>query len=104
MKKILNIKITRNRPNRIIFLNQSSYISKIVSNLKMKQDSHRSVKQLINEYDALIPTSETDERADLKIYQQFIKSIIYAIITIRPDIAFAVNKLAQYMNNPIKFY
>jgi hypothetical protein len=104
MKKIFGIKITRNRPNRIIFLNQSLYISKIVFDLKMKQDSHRLVKQLINEYDAFIPASETDERADLKIYQQFIESITYAMTTIKPDIAFAVNKLAQYISNPIKFH
>jgi hypothetical protein len=44
IKKILNIKIIRNRSNRTIFLNQLSYISKIVSDLKMKQDSHKSVK------------------------------------------------------------
>jgi hypothetical protein len=70
----------------------------------MKQDSHKPVKQLINGYDALIPASETDKRADLKVYQQFIKSITYAMTTIRSDIAFAVNKLAQYMSDLIKFH
>jgi hypothetical protein len=70
----------------------------------MKQDSHKPVKQPINGYDALIPAFKTDERADLKIYQQFIKSITYAITTIRPDIAFAVNKLAQYISDSAKFH
>jgi hypothetical protein len=104
MKKILSIKITRNRSDRIIFLNQSSYILKIVSDLKMKQELHRAVKQPINGYDAFIPALKTDERADLKVYQKFIGSVTYAIIIIRPDVIFAVNKLAQYMTDPAMFH
>jgi hypothetical protein len=66
----------------------------MLSDLKIKEDSHRPVKFPINEYDALIPVSHDSPRIDFKVYQQFIGNIIYTMIIIRPDIAFAINKLA----------
>jgi hypothetical protein len=36
IKKIFNIKITRNRRKRILFFNQQAYIDKMISDLKMK--------------------------------------------------------------------
>jgi hypothetical protein len=94
LKKILDIKIYRNRLKRTLFLSQSVYIEKMLSDLKMKEDSHRSIRLPINEYDALVPAFHDSLRVDLKVYQQFIGSITYAMTTTRPDIAFAINKLA----------
>jgi hypothetical protein len=70
----------------------------------MKQESYRAVKQPINGYDAFIPISEMDKRADPKIYQKFIESVTYAITIIRPNVIFAVNKLAQYMTDSAIFH
>jgi hypothetical protein len=104
MKKILGIKITRNRRERTLFISQEAYIDKMISDLKIKQDSHRAVTFPIGRYKALMPASKMDERVDVKIYQQFIGSITYSMTTLRPDIAFATNKLAQYLSDPAKYY
>ena len=44
--------------------------------------------------------SEEDEGVDVKLYQQAIGSLNYAAIATRPDIATAVGKLSQFMQNP----
>jgi len=41
---------------------------------------------------------------DPRIYQQFIGSITYAMTVMRPDIAFATNKLAQFMSDPADYH
>jgi len=69
MKKILDIKITRNRRERTLFLSQETYIDKMISDLKMEQDSHRAVTFPIGGYEALVSASEMDERVDVKVYQ-----------------------------------
>jgi hypothetical protein len=66
----------------------------MLSDLKMKENSHRPVKFPINGYDAFIPASHDSPRIDSKVYQQFVGNITYTMITTRPDIAFAINKLA----------
>ncbi len=104
MKKILGIKIRRNRSERTLFLNQSAYIEKMLSDLKMEQDSHRPVKLPINGYDTLVPASYDNGRVDPRIYQQFIGSITYVITVIRPDIIFATNKLAQFISDPTDYH
>jgi len=104
MKKILGIKITRNRRERTLFLSQEAYIDKMISDLKMEQDSHRAVTFPIGGYEALVPASEMDERVDVKVYQQYIGSVTYAMTALRPDTAFATNKLAQYLSDPAKHH
>jgi hypothetical protein len=37
---------------------------------------------------------------DIKLYQQMIGSLLYAQLGTRPDISFAVSRLAQYSSNP----
>lgn len=104
MKKILGIKITRNRRERTLFLSQEAYIDKIISDLKMEQDSHKAVTFPISGYEALVPATEMDERVNVKVYQQFIGSVTYAMTISRPDIAFTTNKLAQYLSDPAKHH
>jgi hypothetical protein len=65
----------------------------MVSDLKMEQDSYKAITFLINKYKALVSASERDERVNVKIYQQYIGSVTYAMTILRSNIAFAINKL-----------
>ena len=42
----------------------------------------------------------SSQPTDLKLYQEKVGTLLYAAISTRPDIAFAVNKLAQNMQAP----
>ncbi len=45
---------------RILHLNQTHYINKILKNLYMQSDKHRVINILFNKYDALCSVSLTD--------------------------------------------
>jgi len=44
--------------------------------------------------------NEQASTADIKLYQRIIGSLLYVQIGTRPDISFAVSRLAQYASNP----
>ena len=68
MKKILNIKIIKNRKNRLLRMNQTHYLKKILNDLKMKTERHKFIKILMNEYDAIKLFAFIDERINIKNY------------------------------------
>ncbi len=99
MKKILDIQITRNRKARTLRMNQIHYLHDVLERLNMKQDKHKATDLSMNEYDALRPAEPEDARIDQHEYQQVIGSLMYAAIHTRPDIAFALNRLSQYLSD-----
>lgn len=62
------------------------------------------MKLPINGYNALVTPEDHNERSDVKMYQKYIKSIIYIMVNTQPDIAFTTSKLAQYMSEPARYY
>ena len=57
------------------------------------------VATFIDDYSALIFSDADESRIDQRKYQKRIGSIMYAMIEIRPDLAFAIGKLNQYCQN-----
>lgn len=57
MKKILGIKITCNREQRLIRMDQSHYLEEVLERLNMRQDKHRKTEIPMNGYDALRPAA-----------------------------------------------
>lgn len=55
-------------------------------------------------YDALRPAEPNDERINPREYQHKIDKLIYAAIHTRPDIAFAIGRLSQYLSDPAKHH
>lgn len=104
IKKILGLKVTRDRRSRVLYLDQTSYIDKMLNDLQMRHEPHHPVHIPINGYDALVPAILDDERVPDKVYRQFIGSITYVMANTRPDIAFATNKLAQFMADPAQYH
>ena len=54
----------------------------------------------MREYEKLQPTQPNEERHDVTEYQQVVGKLMYAMVHTRPDIAFALRKLSQHMQNP----
>lgn len=100
---ILGMRITRDRQRRQLFLDQRAYIDKVVSQFGEELSGGRSVATPMHERPAAAdrPTNATERAAMTEHpFHQLIGSLLYASISTRPDISFAVSALAQHSADP----
>ena len=100
----LGMRITRDRSKRILSIDQQPYTEGILSRFNM----HNSKPQWTPVPEKIQlqkgPEGYTASPSFRKLYQQMIGSLIYLMIGTRPDIAWAVSRLAQYMQDPTEHH
>jgi Reverse transcriptase (RNA-dependent DNA polymerase) len=100
---LLGVAIMWDREARTVSLSQASYVDTVVAHFKM-QDAYPATTPLetgMRLSSNMSPTSEEEkQKMTKKPYQMAIGSLMYAAITTRPDISFAVQQLSQYSSNP----
>jgi hypothetical protein len=103
---ILGIQVTRNRADRKIYLDQTSYINKVLARFGM-QDCHPvSTPLAVNHGLSLSQSPNTaEEQASYDKYTRGIHylSIVGSLLFVtqtRPDIQFAVGLVTQFSSNP----
>lgn len=79
-------------------LHQSAYISRIVD--KFLPTGEQPTSAPMSPSERPMPRGETELKADLKMYQSAIGSLLYAAVISRPDILFAVCQLSQFLGDP----
>jgi hypothetical protein len=97
---ILGMRVQRDRKKRIMTIDQESYVKEALKRFNMV-DAHPTRTPLPS--GLVLTKAEDDYKADPKLtqhYQAIIGTLIYAMICTRPDIAYAVIRLSQYMSNP----
>ena len=94
IEKILSVKITRNRSKRTIRMDQTSYLKIVLERIDIEYNKYKPTELLINGYSSLRPAGPDNKRIDPEWYQKGIRSLIYACILTRPDIAFALGRLS----------
>jgi hypothetical protein len=100
---ILGMRITRQRSNRIILLDQQSYINRIARSYGVVPSSTYRISVPIDKRPSVKDSPVSDEeKASMKDcpYRAIIGSIMYSALSTRPDIAYASAVLAQYSSNP----
>jgi hypothetical protein len=104
-KKILGMTITRDRKKREITLSQKQYIDKVVERFGMA-DAKVTPIPLAGHFrlsSELCPKTQEEKEFMEKIpYKSAIGSIMYAMVSTRPDIAHAVGVVSRFMSNPGK--
>ena len=95
---ILGIKIKRE--NKGIVITQSHYIEKILK--KFNYESCSPVSTPMDPGEKLMPN--TGKPVDQLEYSRAIGSLMYAMISTRPDIAYAVGKLSRFTSNPSRHH
>jgi hypothetical protein len=96
-KKLVGIEISRDRKNKRITITQSKYIETILAKYGLQDAS--PVRTPLDTNIKLEPgESEPGNRSNN--YASLIGSLMYAAVATRPDIAFAVNRLASFTANP----
>lgn len=100
-KWMLGMRITRDRAAKTIKLDQELYVTKSLEKYGLDQcKTARTPAQTNN-------GAQDDDRdgggkpADLKKYQEIVGTLLYAAISTRPDIQFAVNSLSRHVQAPL---
>ncbi len=98
-KFMLGMRITRDRHARTIKLDQELYVTKALERFGLHncRTERTPVVQLPAEGRA---DGTSDAPTDVKNFQEKVGTLLYAAISTRPDIAFAVNQLTQRMQSP----
>jgi hypothetical protein len=101
-KFMLGMRITRDRHARTIKLDQELYVTKALEKFGLDQCKPTSTPGASSDDDQTCSSesSRMDEPTELKLYQEKVGTLLYAAISTRPDIAYAVNKLTQHMQSP----
>jgi hypothetical protein len=102
IEKVLGVRVIRDRKKRSITLDQEEYLDRTLNrfNITHGQKDGKKVPIQPLDYEYLRPAIEQDELIDVKEYQQIIGSLMHAMVLTRPDIAFALGRLAQFMAKP----
>ncbi|GJW31305.1 retrotransposon protein, putative, ty1-copia subclass [Tanacetum coccineum] len=100
---ILGIKIYRDRSKRLIGLNQSAYIEKILKRFYMENSKRGTIPmqeklKLSKSQGASTPAEK--QRMQNIPYASAVGSIMYAVRCTRPDVAFAQNMTSRFQQNP----
>ena len=98
LKWFLGIHVLRDRRQRKIWLSQTAFIEKIANQYGIDTEGHIPDTPM-NEYELLPAATEVDQSSAL-CYQRKMGSILYVAITTRPNVAFAVSRLARFNQNP----
>ncbi|KAJ8457275.1 hypothetical protein ONZ51_g11632 [Trametes cubensis] len=103
MRWILSIEVQRDRTNGTITISQRSYIDTILACFNLQDANPAST--LLQPGNALGRHQSPSTPCQLEDmrnvpYREAVGSLMYAAVGTRPDIAFAVTALSQFMQNP----
>jgi hypothetical protein len=104
ISKILGCRVTRDRKNRTIHLDQEQYLTTVLDRFGITQESHKKRSIPAPDYESLRMATPEDKRIDVTEYQQGIGCLMFAMVLTRPDIAFVLGKLAQFMSDPVEHH
>ncbi|KAI1002516.1 hypothetical protein K3495_g5684 [Podosphaera aphanis] len=102
--RVLGIRITRDREKRTVYLDQEQYLTGVLERFGITNAQHKKKKIPATDYESLRPASKQDTRINVTEYKQAIGSLMYAMVLTRPDIAFVLGKLSQYMSDPAQHH
>jgi len=103
---ILNMKVTRDRKNRVTTLSQEAYVKRILEQFGMIDS--KSVVNPSKCGDFLVPLDKTDvvvlDKTKHDLYRSIIGALMYAANTTRIDIAHVVGQLSRFAAAPCEHH
>jgi hypothetical protein len=100
---VLGIKIYRDRSRRLLALSQSTYLDKVLKRFRMENSKKGNLP--VVEGILLSVTQGTATKKEKSVmsnipYASAIGSIMYAMLSSRPDVALALSLTSRYQSNP----
>ena len=102
IRMLLGMKVERDRMKKTITLTQEAYVNKMLKVFGMEQCKPIATpmdKNKLTKQDCPQTQEEQNEMRDIP-YKELVGSLLYASVTTRPDIAYAVNQVSRFMSNP----
>ncbi len=96
----LGVRIKHNRSIRQLEIDQSHYTLEIINRFGLSDANPAHTPLPSGAEVHLTKYNGEATPTEIKLYQQIIGSLLYIQIGTRPDISFAVSRLAQYASNP----
>ena len=96
----LGMKFTQDPENGTISIDQSAYIDAVLKRFSMEDCTEKETSLPPHHNMDSSDCPKEPVKQDVKVYQQLIGSLMYIACGTRPDIAYAVNSCAQFMQNP----
>jgi hypothetical protein len=96
----LGIKVTQDTEAGTITMDQTAYIESVAKRFNMYDCKAKYTPLPPKEHLSSADCPTTPIKRNVKVYQQLVGSLMYVAGGTRPDIAFAVNSCAQFMQNP----
>jgi hypothetical protein len=104
-KKILGMRITRDKKNHKLTLSQGEYTEKVLERFRM-QNAKPFSTPLTNHFKLtkeMCPKTHKEMEYMSRVpYSSAVGNLMYEMVCIRPDIAHTVGVVRRYMNNPCK--
>ena len=104
---ILGMKITRDRKNGKLWIDQQRYVNEVIRRFNMEESNPISTPLDVNQKLSKQQCPSTKEEIEYMRsvpYQEAIGCIMYAAQITRSDLAFAVGMLSKFNNNPGKIH
>jgi len=104
-KKILGMKITRDKKKGILQLSQVEYINRVLYRFNMEDAKPVNTHLASHFHLSKDQSPHTDEERECMAkvpYASAIGSFMYAMVCTRPDIGHAVRIVSKFMSNPGK--
>jgi hypothetical protein len=98
LKWFLGIHVLRDRRQQKIWLSQEAYIEKIANQYEIDLTGRLPDTPMADT--ELLSTTTIADKPSVILYQRKMGSLLYAAVTTRPDIAFAVSRLTRFNQNP----
>lgn len=102
--KILGMRVTRDRKKRTLWLDQESYLDRTLKKFGIGNAKHKPVSIPLDGYTNLRPATDNDTRVDPTEYSEKIGSFMFSMVYTRPDLAFPLGRLSQYMRDPAEHH
>ncbi|KAI1004161.1 hypothetical protein K3495_g4052 [Podosphaera aphanis] len=102
--KILGVSVTRDRAAKTIELDQEQYLDKVLTKFGFAVPAHWEISIPMDNYNDLRKANPKDKRVYATWYREVIGSLMCAMVYTRPDIAFALGRLSQHMQDPAEHH
>jgi len=96
----LGIKVTRDRPHRLLWLSQTGYVKRIIESMGYPNLTPQTIPMEPGESLEPAPSDFAASQKDRKWYQSAIGHLMFAMVGTRADLAYSVSKLSRFMTNP----
>jgi hypothetical protein len=76
----------------------------VLEKFGLREKANKDKKIPMADYKQLRPATDDDTRIEVTQYQEGIGSLMHAMVLTRPDIAFVLGRLSQYMSDPAEHH